>query len=129
MSFITVEPRREADRVAFVTAGGMPVAALRPESVVGLADDGSPIQVGFRSNEVRLARAGEPGALRGSVDVIEHLGHSKIALVGIGGDQVSVSVPAETAIRVGEEVAITFPRDAVHLFQNARAVMHAAPSA
>ena len=38
-------------------------------------------------------------------------------------------MPAETAIRVGEEVAITFPRDAVHLFQNARAVMHAAPSA
>ena len=53
-------------RFAFVTAGGMPVAALRPESVAGASPTTAlPIQVGFRSNEVRLARAGEPGALRG----------------------------------------------------------------
>lgn len=129
MSFITVKPKRELDRVAFLTGDGMPVAALKAEQVAGLQDDGPPIQVGFRSNEVRLAQEGDSGALRGRIDVIEHLGHSKIALVGIGTDQVSVSVPAHVPIRVGEEVAIAFPRDAVHLFQNARAVVHAFPSA
>ena len=53
----------------------------------------------------------------------------EVALVGIGGDQVSVSVPAGTSLGVGDTVAIAFPRDAVHLFQNARAVTHATPSA
>ena len=128
MSFITVEPRREADRVAFVTPDGMPVATLRADALEGLRPADAAIQVGFRSNEVRLAQQGDSAALRGRVDVIEHLGHSKIALVGIGRDQVSVSVPAHTSIHVGEEVAIAFPRDAVHLFQDARAVVHAVPS-
>lgn len=130
MSFISVEPRRGGDRVAFVTPDGMPVAALAAEAVAGLRDEpGSTIQVGFRSNEVRLAEAGDPGTLRGRVDVIENLGYVKIALVGIGRDQVSVSFPTGKRLSVGETVAITFPRDAVHLFQNARAVAHATPSA
>lgn len=129
MSFISVEPRRQGDRVEFVTADGMPVAALAAEAVSNLREEaGSKIQVGFRSNEVRIAGEGDSNALRGRVDVIENLGYMKIALVGIGGDQVSVSVPAGTRLGVGETVAIAFPRDAVHLFQNARAVTHAVPS-
>lgn len=129
MSFISVEPRRGADRVSFVTRDGMPVATLSSEAVAGLREEPeSKIQVGFRSNEVRLAEAGDPGTLRGRVDVIENLGYVKIALVGIGSDQISVSFPTGSRLSVGETVAIAFPRDAVHLFQNARAVVHAVPS-
>ncbi|WP_439630250.1 ABC transporter ATP-binding protein [Shinella sp.] len=130
MSFISVQPRRHDGRVDFVTADGMPVASLAAEAVSDLNEEvGSKIQVGFRSNEVRIAREGDSNALRGRVDVIENLGYMKIALVGIGNDQVSVSVPAGTSLGLGETVAIAFPRDAVHLFQNARAVTHATPSA
>jgi multiple sugar transport system ATP-binding protein len=129
MSFISVEPRPNAGRVDFVTADGMPVASLAADAVKGLTNEAGRIQVGFRSNEVRIAGEGDSNALRGRVDVIENLGYMKIALVGIGGDQVSVSVPAGTSLGVGETVAIAFPRDAVHLFQNARAVTHATPSA
>lgn len=128
MSFLSVTPRLDGDRVAFATPGGMPVAALPAEAVEALRDEpGSKIQIGFRSNEVRLARPEDADTLRGRVDVIENLGYVKIALVGIGEDQVSVSFPADQRLSVGETVAIAFPRDAVHLFQNARAVAHAAP--
>ncbi len=130
MSFISVQPRRVDGRVDFVTGEGMPVASLGEDLVRDLRDEpGSTIQVGFRSNEVRIAREGDSDALRGRIEVVENLGYMKIALVGIGDDQVSVSVPAGTSLSVGETVAIAFPRDAVHLFQNARAVTHALPSA
>jgi len=130
MSFITVLPRKGEGRVSFVTGDGMPVASLPAAALERLREEeSSTLQVGFRSNEVRLAGPGDPGTLRGTVNVVENLGYVKIALVGIGADQVSVSVPAGTPLAVGETVAITFPRDAVHLFQNARAVSHAAPLA
>lgn len=130
MSFLSVSPRREGDRVAFTTTDGMPVATLAAGAVAGLeAAAGTRIQIGFRSNEVRLAEPGDPGTLRGRVAVVENLGYVKIALVGIGEDQVSVSFPSSRHLAVGETVAIAFPRDAVHLFQNARAVAHAAPHA
>jgi multiple sugar transport system ATP-binding protein len=129
MSFLSVQPHRGDGRVAFLTPGGMPVASLPADAVEHLRDEpGSRIQVGFRSNEVRLAEASDPDALRGRVDVIENLGYVKIALVGIGEDQISVSFPADRQLAVGETVSIAFPRDAVHLFQNERAVVHAVPS-
>ena len=67
-------------------------------------------QLGVRPPEVRLGS----GPVRGTVDVVESLGHEALVHIDVQGHAVVAQVPEPTSARAGDTVSMTF--SAVHRF-------------
>lgn len=80
------------------------------------------LKVGIRSNAIRLVEAQTAGALIGRVEVIEHLGHSNIAVIRTGNDHVQVSLPADARLSPGQIVGLQIDPARLHLFADETAL-------
>ena len=107
--------------------GGLlvPVAALGMD---GRAPDGHRVDLGIRSEDIRVRRADDgtahPGALSGVVDFVETLGNDALASVRIGpGDAGAPLIVARVETRrtldTGTPVQLTFDPARIHLFDAA----------
>ena len=105
MSFLEVTAREGG----LFTASGAHVAPSRAS--------GPGLQLGIRSNAIRLGAEG----LAGRVEVVEHLGHSNIAVIATEGGALQVQVAADARLTPGQRVGLTIDPARLHLFQNGRA--------
>lgn len=117
MSFLSVSGRSEAGGTGLYTAQGHRVGSAQP-----VRAEAAGLQAGIRSDAISLVDSSAAGALPGRIDVLEHLGHSRIAVISVGGDQLSVSLPAESESRVGDDVWLSIDPSRIHLFQKNVAV-------
>lgn len=117
MSFLSVTSRPSDEGGTLYTAEGQCIGKA-PVSTVGLEN----LKVGIRPNTIRLVDSGTPGALVGKVEVVEHLGHSNIAVIGAGADQLQVSLPADARLRSGETVGLHIDPAKLHFFADGIAV-------
>jgi multiple sugar transport system ATP-binding protein len=106
------------------------------------AGEGCPVVVGIRPEHLRLAPAGTPGALAGTVDVVEHLGNEQLVYVKTPGailpeaaakaldatpqdagpadaPSVAVRIGAGTRVSPGDRVALAPDVDHLHVFDPA----------
>lgn len=121
MSFISVTARPCGDGAGLYTVG---------EQLVGSADkalvDQPGLQIGVRANALALANADDSGVVSGKVNVVEHLGYANIAVVEVGADQISVSLPPEQSPKEGESVGLRIAAGGYRLFRDERAVRQGA---
>jgi len=86
------------------------------------------VDPGLRAPEVPLDLA----SIGRDARLLEEIGYERLVVEETKDDPfvlMALAAQATQRLRIGTSVAIAFPRDAVHLFQNARAVTHATPSA
>ena len=82
----------------------------------GLGGPADAAHLGARPEHLVLAAAGE-GALPGTVDVLEYLGADTFVIVDCGvAGRVTVRVPGDAAVRAGDPVGLSIPRDQLHAF-------------
>lgn len=84
---------------------------------------GKQVQLGVRPHDIRLCSAEEPQAIPLVVDLIEHLGSSKL-VKGIDPAQkldnmIRLLVPNEAELRTGERIHVLFRPEHIHLFDMA----------
>ena len=103
----------------------VPVAALGGD---GRALNGRRVDLGIRSEDISVRRAGEagpsPGALSGVVDFVETLGNDALASVRIGPGDAGVPlivarVETRRTLDTGTPVQLTFDPARIHLFDAA----------
>lgn len=116
MSFLSVDVVSEASGNVLKTRTGHTIGAA-PDISLGRKD----LRAGLRAGSIALSAPDASGALPGDVMVVEHLGHSNIAVVSVGKDEVSVSFPANARLRPGERVGLQISSDKLHLFEGANA--------
>ena len=121
MSFLSVSAQPGDGGAVLYTSEGQAIATAAAAMVGRTA-----LQVGIRSNAIRLVEAGAAGALVGRVEVVEHLGHSNIAVIGTGADQLQVSLAADALLRPGETVGLKIDPTKLHLFSDGVAIAGAA---
>ena len=80
------------------------------------------LKIGFRAGAISLTDAHADGALPGHVSVVEHLGYANIAVIAIGKDQVSVTLPADTPVKASQQVGLRIDFQKLQLFQGERAL-------
>jgi multiple sugar transport system ATP-binding protein len=77
---------------------------------------GKEVVVGVRPQDVRLAKSAEAD-LAARVDVIQPLGSEAVIHLELPGEARAVAVlSAEASLRVGDQIAVHFPRERLHLF-------------
>lgn len=94
---------------------------LRLPGATGLS---GPVRLGVRAEAVRIAEAGSPGALGGTVLVAEPLGSHNLLTVevatgaGAEAERATIKVQTEPTVRVqpGEPVALTVAPEAMRLY-------------
>jgi len=123
MSLLAVTARPGDGAAALCTAEGQIIG-----TAAAAAAGRRGLQVGVRSNAIRLVAPDAAGALVGRVEVVEHLGHSNIAVIGTGGDHLQVSVAADARLRPGETVGLWIDPARLHLFADGVAIAEARPS-
>lgn len=114
MSFLSVTPEggqlRTRDGVALMaTPDNLPQA--------------DHLQVGVRSSAISLADPDAPNAIPARVSVLEHLGHSNIAVVQVGKDEISVTLPAEERLSPDTAVGLRIDPARLHVFADTKAVL------
>jgi len=117
MSFISVAARRSGDRASLYTEGDHFVG-----DVVMPPIDTDNLQIGIRANALRLVDHDKADAVPARIQVVEHLGHSNIAVVQVGQDQVSVSLPPDQHPKEGDQVGLEIIDRGFRLFQGETAV-------
>lgn len=111
MSFISVRAEANGDAARLLGEQGQELARV-PASVMAHDD----LRIGLRANQITMTALDTPEALKGTVRVIEHLGHSNIAVIDVGADQLSVSLKPDVQIRPGTQVGLKMTSDDLHLF-------------
>jgi multiple sugar transport system ATP-binding protein len=117
MSFLNVSTRAGDSGPVLVTGDGQVIGAA-PLSALGRTG----LKVGVRSTALTLVEPGRPETLAGQVEVLEHLGHSKIAVIAAGTDHIQVSLPADAALRPGEAVGLRIDPTRLHIFADETAL-------
>ncbi|MFV0476011.1 MAG: ABC transporter ATP-binding protein [Pikeienuella sp.] len=123
MSFLSVEADAGEGGAVLRAADGQFVGVS-----TGVEPGRRGLKVGLRSNAIRLVDPATAGALGGRVEVVEHLGHSNIAVIGAGADHVQVSLPADAEVKPGETVGLEIDSARLHLFADEIAVRGAVQS-
>jgi multiple sugar transport system ATP-binding protein len=79
---------------------------------------GSTVEIGVRAEHLRLADAAGPGALAGTVAMVEHLGADVFAHVAVAGLEplLIVRLDGEASVRNGATVAVSLDPARVHAF-------------
>lgn len=89
---------------------------------------GQQVVVGVRPEDIVLDSLA-PDSIGATVSLIEPMGSSTVVYVPLGGKLVSIEVGKDSAVKAGEQVAVTVPTDRVHLFNADSGVSLAAPRA
>ncbi|MBM3635970.1 MAG: ABC transporter ATP-binding protein [Alphaproteobacteria bacterium] len=117
MSFISVSVEVDQGNCKLRTADGR---------IIGRMDTPPPtnatLKLGIRPNAITLSDTEMPETIPGRIDVIEHLGHSKIAVISAGKDNISVSLPAASPARIGDKVWMAVNSSGYHVFANETAI-------
>jgi multiple sugar transport system ATP-binding protein len=80
---------------------------------------GADVTLGIRPEHVRLAKPGEPNALRAKIALIEHLGDQMLAYLDIAGlaEELCMKLPGHTGkLHFGDTVDVVFPAEHCLLF-------------
>jgi multiple sugar transport system ATP-binding protein len=96
------------------------------ERFVGLTA-GSEVTLGIRPEDIVLAGSSEPGALPGSVDLVETIGADNYVTLALGQAATCIiRTSGKTVIQEGEQVHVRFPSEGLHFFdsQGIRVPLH-----
>jgi multiple sugar transport system ATP-binding protein len=98
--------------------GGVPSASVRTQAgsllpIDGRVEAGRLVSAAFRPEHVQIADA---GALRGTIDVIENLGHETYVFVETTEGRICLVVDRTLRPRAGDAVALSVLAQNVHLF-------------
>lgn len=80
--------------------------------------NGHAVELGIRPEHIELAR-GAPDAIDAPVEVVEPMGSDLLAWTRIGGAPVSVRLPAETRVAVGDRLPLLLPLSRLNFFDTA----------
>jgi len=92
------------------TADRLPVSAER-------------LTLGIRPEHIELAERSDRNAVATDVSVVEPMGEVTYVYVEIGDTTYTVSVDGETRIDAGDEIAVAFPEEKIHLFDEGGAAL------
>ncbi len=98
-------------------ASGMNIP-LNGYSFAELPQSGRAVELGVRPEHIELAR-GAPDAIDAPVEVVEPMGSDLLAWTRIGGAPVSVRLPAETRVAVGDHLPLLLPLSRLNFFDTA----------
>lgn len=86
------------------------------------------VKWGIRPEAIKLVNDGQPGDVRGKIELIESLGSRQQVFVRAAGKLFSVMIDALYPARVGETVHLRFDPSSVHLFDAQTGLSLAEPS-
>jgi len=110
-----------------LVAGSLTGGAFEAANILvkGLKGAEGPVTLGFRAEDAAISTTGKPrlttstGVISAPVYAMELLGDATMVTVRAGDSMVAVKAHKEFRTRIGEEVHITLPRAACHLFDAA----------
>jgi multiple sugar transport system ATP-binding protein len=76
--------------------------------------DGAPIELGIRPEHIE--RGGDLDAV---IEIVEPMGSDQLAWLRLGGQSLSMRLPADTHAAIGEQFTLHLPADKVNLFDAA----------
>jgi len=82
-----------------------------------LVDASDSLTLGIRPEHIELADPSDRNAIRTSVSVVEPMGELTYVYIEIGDETYTASVNGEIRIAAGDDVAVVFPEEKVHLFE------------
>jgi multiple sugar transport system ATP-binding protein len=127
MSLIKVKARSHGGRLHLETQDDRTIGILEKVTDQALIRN-TALRVGVRSSEITLVDVSARGAVPGEVSAVEHLGYANIAIVEVGGDQVSITTKPDQRLKHGEKVGLLFGPNALHLFDGEAAIHHSSRS-
>ncbi|WP_129113893.1 ABC transporter ATP-binding protein [Halegenticoccus tardaugens] len=80
------------------------------------ASNGNHLVLGIRPEDIEIADASDPRSIEMRVNVVEPLGDIKYVYFDLDDVVYTASVSSGTPISEGEQLAITFPEESVHIF-------------
>ena len=88
--------------------------------------DASEVVLGIRPEDVQFADADDANAITTTVSVVEPLGDVTYVYFELGDETYPASVDGDIIVEEGDEVALTFPQDRIHLFdaETGEAIKH-----
>lgn len=75
--------------------------------------------LGIRPESIIVSLTVTPGAVPAKVYVMEQLGREILLDVKIGAQAMRAYVPSDTQLRIGQDVWLQFPEEAIYLFDPA----------
>ncbi len=81
------------------------------------------LTLGIRPEHIELAERSDRNAVATDVSVVEPMGEVTYVYVEIGDTTYTVSVDGETRIDAGDEIAVAFPEEKIHLFDEGGAAL------
>jgi multiple sugar transport system ATP-binding protein len=82
-------------------------------------DEGRPLTLGVRAEDLSLDRRDETASLTGTVYATEPLGDRTLVDVEVGSGRLQVKAPPRVALEMGEPITVAVDLDRVHLFDAA----------
>ncbi len=110
---MTVE---RGDKGPVLSSAAFTIAA--PVDKSGKLTPGQAVTLGIRPSDVRLARAGEPGAIEARVEVVEYLGVEALVDLRVGTQEFIAQIPAGERPAPDETVKVVFNQAGLHLFDS-----------
>jgi ABC-type sugar transport system ATPase subunit len=112
MSFARVTVSEDARRLKLAPGLELPAPA-------GLVP-GSALDAGFRPEHVRLGAAVEAGhaEVKGTVQILEPLGAETLALVSVGGANLTGRFPPQAGVKPGDDITLSLAMPEMHLFES-----------
>ncbi len=91
-----------------------------PPAFRGSAQDGEEVVLGARPEYMKVVAFGSPGAIGGTVQILETLGtHTLVSVEDDDGMRVQVAVPEGDEPAVGEAVSVAASPDRAFLYRSA----------
>ncbi len=113
MSFLPGHITHDANGIAFRAADL--VVRLEPGIFTEPPQDGLPVELGIRPEHVVLA----PGAAdthAAPVELVEPMGSDLLVWTRLGGSPLTIRLPAETAVAVGDHLPLALPAHRLNFF-------------